>query len=79
MDYVIEKDVPMLAHMNTKYPFRDMEIGDSFVVTTSHEIRVVRAAAYEYTKNVDGVTFRTRRFDGGVRIWRVECPEKTED
>ncbi|WP_168220229.1 hypothetical protein [Azospirillum thermophilum] len=56
--------------MRTKWPFGDMEIGDSFLaagVPSANAFggRVV-AATYR-----TGFKFTMRRVEGGVRVWRV--------
>lgn len=59
----------------SKYPFGEMEIGESFFVPfgdDKHIIRVrVQTAASYYGKR-NNVRFLTRTVDGGVRVWRVE-------
>ena len=72
-DYVIEKNVPLVQKnrggRKEKYPFRQMEVGDSFVVRGGivSSMRVtLRFAGLRH-----GRTFKTRAVEGGVRVWRV--------
>lgn len=56
-----------------RYPFGEMEVGDSFFVDDddpSTRTRVMSAAS-ERLKRC-GTRFVTRAVDGGVRVWRVE-------
>lgn len=73
----IEKNVPVPATSYQsgapiKYPFADMEIGDSFVVGAEkidgHRVRV--AASHFGKRNAR--RFMVRQVDNGHRVWRVE-------
>ncbi len=72
--YQIEKGVPLAPHGNKRhggiYPFRDMEVGDSFVMDKP---RVYAAcAATQAAKKIGNVKFSTRIVDEShTRIWRV--------
>jgi hypothetical protein len=76
MSYEIEKNVPMKqkverAKFKRKYPFDDMEIGDSFLVATENREKV-RVASY-----IEGIRkhklFKvTLDEDDNVRCWRLE-------
>jgi hypothetical protein len=74
--YTIEKGVPILpqkrpgAGRKSKYPFRDMEVGDSFMALGVAPI-TVRRAAYWSGRRLNK-KFMTRTVEGGVRVWRVE-------
>ena len=62
----IDKNVPFPGRaLRSTYPFKDMKVGDSFFVPDRQTI-FVRSAE----KGL-GFTFRARRVDGGVRVWRV--------
>ena len=70
--YEIEKNIPTVRAY--KYPFRDMEIGDSFLVPCVDD----RAAKIDRSK-ISGAAwylrpkkFSTRRVEGGIRVWRVK-------
>lgn len=73
--YPIEKGVPLPDHQrrgsqNSRYPFPDMEVGDSFAFE-EHEHRRVAQAAHAYKKRT-GRGFTVRRVDGGGRCWRIK-------
>lgn len=53
-----------------RYPYRDMEVGDSFLVPGAlvSEIASVRSYAAQTT----GYRFAARAVEGGVRVWRVK-------
>ena len=67
----IEKNVPMGPA--TKYPFKDMKVGDSLLDTVDGPSNksLLRAAALTWGR-VNGVKFSARRVEGGVRVWRIE-------
>ena len=72
----IEKNIPVNKFLkrsrNHKYPFRELELGDSFYVALSEqEINVLRVLAWRFAK-ATGWKFVTKRVDSGVRVWRVE-------
>ena len=52
-----------------KYPFPDMEVGDSFF---SEDVENVSAAVGKYNKRQPETHFVRRRVDGGIRIWRTK-------
>ncbi|MCB0654464.1 MAG: hypothetical protein KDC85_24505 [Saprospiraceae bacterium] len=67
-EYKIEKNVPVPKRpgRNKKYPFDEMDIGDSVVVPAKGQ-----ASAYNYAR-IHKVKFRcVRQEDGQFRIWRV--------
>lgn len=70
-EFKIEKNVPIPAdrRKKSKYPWKEMEIGDSFFVPGkgTHEFRAVPGAQKRY-----GMKFTMRAVEGGVRVWRVE-------
>jgi hypothetical protein len=83
----IEKGIPVppqrYAKQPLKYPFPDMEIGDSFLAAAAtdelrkKEASSIRAQAFRYTNsgNPDfAVTLRI--MSNGVRCWRINAKEK---
>jgi len=74
--FEIKKDVPIPAvrmpgGRGVKYPFRSMEVGDSFHADVSAaEAKKIQYAATAYSRR-NGVKFTTRRSDTGVGIWRT--------
>lgn len=76
MKIKVERGVPAPPRTasRTKYPFADMEVGDSFFMSAAfpeHERGRVSAAACAYAKK-HGVKFSTKVFDTGVRTWRIK-------
>lgn len=75
----IEKNIPIAPKRapgrpsKSKYPFNEMEIGDSFFVsgiTLSTINCTVRKFRMRNARN-DGLKFTVRAVDGGFRVWRV--------
>ena len=56
---------------DSKYPFKDMEVGQSFFVSGTTTAGKETIYAYNYGRKA-GKRFSARAVDGGVRIWRVE-------
>jgi hypothetical protein len=69
--YVIEKNVPLARTTGnpTVYPFRQMEIGDSFFAANAPCQKLGNAA--RYAGKALNRTFKTRTVEGGTRVWRV--------
>jgi len=73
---VIEKNIPIpgpARGKRTKYPFADMEPGDSVLI----EGEDTKGPAYQSAKAIEynsrgAIRFTARTVDNGVRIWRVE-------
>ena len=76
--YKIEKNVPMpTSRRLSRYPLRDLKVGDCFVVPIS-EVKMIRSAinrTHRVTKKV--LHFITRTVNGRgragkqIRVWRV--------
>lgn len=73
--YLVEKNIQMpnggRLGRKSKYPFAEMEVGDSFFIPGSGEdvrLRVANAAMVHGKRN--GKTFTSRKVDGGFRLWR---------
>lgn len=74
MAFKIEKGVPvppLCVERISKYPFKEMEIGDSFEVNEKIEFSRARNSASVYNAK-SGRKFVTRKTENGGRIWRVE-------
>ena len=79
MSYDIQKDIPMPGRRSggkaSKYPFADMEEGDSFVIPAEEGRRIsaVRAAIDNWRKRHDmRIRFRARQLeDGAIGVWRI--------
>ena len=52
------------------YPYRDMEVGDSFFVPNG-KMGTVNAANYRAYKRL-GWKFSARKVEGGIRVWRTQ-------
>lgn len=76
MEFKIEKGVsiPPVIRKSvgapSKYPFKEMAVGDSFSVPLSERRRVVSAASSH--KRRHGAAFTVRMLEDEVRVWRVE-------
>ena len=72
MDYKIEDGVPIpaLRTAQAKYPWRLLEVGQSFFVPdkTGRQLSTACVAARKST----GFQFAVRTVDGGCRIWRTK-------
>ncbi len=71
--FVIEKNVPipLKGNVRRKYPFAQMEVGDSiFVAGDAAKTENISCSANAYGKR-NGAKFSARCVEGGVRIWRI--------
>lgn len=69
--YALEKDVEFPARTRKgKYPFEQMDVGDSFFVGAV-SVGSLRSTAYSASVRLER-KFAVREVDGGVRIWRTE-------
>ncbi len=65
----IQKGVPIpTSKIAKRYPFKDMEVGDSFLTDAPQQW--ASAAAIVHGKRV-GQKFTTRVENGGTRVWRI--------
>jgi diaminopimelate decarboxylase len=68
--------VPKKATRKSQYPFREMEIGNSFFVNEKDDVSRIQqklsAAAAMFCRNNPDYKFKTQSFTTGVRIWRVQ-------
>lgn len=65
----IEKNVPIPERAvgpKTKYPFASMQIGDSFFIPGMEKFTY-----HWYPSKKYGHTYRSKKVDGGMRIWRI--------
>ena len=83
MAYKIETGIdlpsPVSAPGKPKYPWREMQMGDSFFVPLANgdaierlRNRMANSARYAW-KSGHG-EFTTRTIDGGVRVWKTKDP-----
>jgi hypothetical protein len=67
----IDKNVPLpaAAVRIPKFPFAEMQVGDSFPVDLDCRARVANASSWFGMRH--GVKFSIRKFEGKFRIWRI--------
>ncbi len=69
MDIKIEKGVEFRPEpSNAKYPWDDMEVGDSFFYADQKVV----AATCSRNHRDKSKKFCTRQVEGGFRVWRVK-------
>ena len=75
-EFKIEKGVPLPVGAGTQghavYPFRQMEVGDSFFVPNPKP-NTVHSAVGSFKKRNPEYRFAVRNQDGGVRVWRISA------
>lgn len=71
--FQIESNVPLpepkLGIRKAKYPFADMNVGDSFVVSGKLK-QTVASSASRYAR-LHGKRFAVRKVPDGYRVWRI--------
>jgi hypothetical protein len=69
--YAVETNIPIPAPRkpDTRYPFKELEVGYSFLVHDGN-IRSVRSRCSQ-VKLATGHKFTVRKVQGGVRVWRI--------
>ena len=77
MSYTIESGIPMpkrtAGRSGSKYPFADMEVGESFAVPGDVKAATIRSAVGAFAKrNPEVGKFAVRGTDDGLRVWRTE-------
>lgn len=79
MSFVLETGVPVPARTGgggrrgSKYPFAQMETGQSFLVGGDITVGTVRSAVGAFNKRNPGFgKFAVRETADGVRVWRTE-------
>lgn len=78
--YQIEKGIPLPPRSRSsgysKYPFADMQLGDSFVISLNpgesiDQLRFRANSALAKARKTTNAQFSSRTVDGGIRIWRT--------
>lgn len=70
-EFKIEKGIPIPPKPNyTKYPWRDMDVGDSFYVA-GKTIHTIRGSMVNANKRINR-EFVARQEGDGVRVWRTK-------
>ena len=71
--FEIEKHIPIPEHTGSgarpKYPFADMEVGDSFFAPNMTARSLINASQWHANKT--GKKFTCSTVEGGARCWRV--------
>ncbi len=72
----IEKDIPMSDSLGrgkiSKWPFPDMDVGDSFAINDENQLKRARNAAYLFKTRTKGWDYGATKYkDGSGRLWRV--------
>lgn len=77
-EFKIEKGVPVPPRNNyARYPFKDMEAGDSFHVPaadgeTARTVQLrMSAAVVSHRRRHPDTKYVVHQEDGGVRVWRI--------
>ena len=71
---MVEKnvDMPVMRVTASKYPYDEMEVGDSFMVTSERISMINTMCGVNKKKGVElGMKFIAKRVEGGVRVWRI--------
>jgi len=76
IEFAIDNDIPLTVHGQARYPFRKLQVGQSFFVSDPKRfVGCRRAASMTGPRIGNGVKFVTRTVTEngvkGVRIWRV--------
>lgn len=76
MTFEIEKGIPVSKPTGRngsppKYPWADMEVGDSFFIDEPSSKRSRNAMNYR-NRRYPNTKFASRSMDGGRRIWRIK-------
>ena len=73
----IEKNIALDINVGrgrvSRYPLRQMQVGDSFAVDDEKQLKAARNAAYLYRKKNFGWDYGSvKHKDGSGRIWRTK-------
>jgi hypothetical protein len=78
MTFALENDVPLPkrtapgGRRGSKYPFAQMEVGQSFRVSDDTKAATIRSAVGAFSKRYsDAGKFAVRVTDEGIRVWRT--------
>jgi hypothetical protein len=75
--YKIDKNIPIPKGIHgggppCKYPFDDMEVGDSFLIPCTREEKGnIQSAVNASMKRVPHMRFTTKYVTKGIRVWRI--------
>lgn len=75
MEFEIEDNVPVpssyVCRGNTKYPFLEMKIGQSFVFQPGEKLRSFRSCASSFGQRNNMKFTVQKQDDGSYRCWRI--------
>jgi hypothetical protein len=71
MTIEIEKGVPITGKSRQRFPFKDMEVGDSFFIKDGKNKSAYSSAA-GFARRHPAFAFTVRKINGGIRVWRIE-------
>lgn len=71
MNFKIDKNIPMPTRRYSKYPFNEMEVGDSFFVEGKSNALLSIAKYFAKSQKLDW-KFTVRKEVNGTRIWRIK-------
>jgi len=74
MKFKVEKNIPLpgRAGRMPKYPWKALEVGDSFLVPSEEVPKSGQGTISNCANAALGAgNFRTAKVDGGVRVWRL--------
>lgn len=71
-EFPTEKDVPIpqISHKDVKYPWRVLEIGDSFFIENGKMSSI--AGSKDWAQKQLRRKFTARTVEGGIRVWRIK-------
>ena len=71
----VEKGIPIPERSNKKYPWGEMEVGDSFFIKCEYtrlKHQSIGGSKTNWKKRHNpNCKFTVRRVDGGIRAWRI--------
>lgn len=74
--FEIEDGIPVAPRASGprtgKYPFRTMEVNQSFLVPADVKAATIRSAIGAFNKKNKDRKFAVRTTESGTRVWRVE-------
>ena len=72
MTLKIEKNIPFPTRGKSKYPIKELEVGDSFLVDASQRPSITAMLCRIYRNDPDK-RYTTRTVSAGkIRVWRVK-------
>lgn len=75
MNYPVEKGIPLPPKSKTgprtRYPFEEMQVGDSFLVPDGKAKNRALAIAMTRAGKMLGTQYTQRQVSDGVRVWRI--------